>query len=182
MKVCVIQPYYSEKHEDIDACFNRMLSLMDSCDDSLDLIVLPEYCDIPAKTPNEAAFKKSIATYRPIIAAKVSELAKRCHALVFANYAEPTEHGYKNTTHAFDRLGNEIGQYDKAHPAPSETKTAKQGGNEVDCSYSYSYKKPTILTVEGLRIGFQTCYDFYMYEEFPQIARENVDIIIGCSH
>ena len=27
-----------------------------------------------------------------------------------------------------------------------------------------------------------TCYDFYMYEAFAALARQNVDIVIGCSH
>lgn len=30
--------------------------------------------------------------------------------------------------------------------------------------------------------GFLTCYDFYFYEAYPNIARQNVDVIIGCSH
>ncbi len=182
MKVCIIQPFYSEKYEDAGACFADMLRLMDECDDTLDLIVLPEYCDIPVKTPDAEAFRRCIEEFRPILSRKIPALAKRCGALVFANYASPTENGYKNTTHAFDRSGREIGRYDKAHPAPSETKTAEQGGNGLDCAYSYSYAKPYILEAEGLRIGFLTCYDFYMYEEFPQIARENVDIVVGCSH
>ena len=27
-----------------------------------------------------------------------------------------------------------------------------------------------------------TCYDFYFYENFAPLARQNVDVIIGCSH
>ncbi|MCQ2437803.1 MAG: hypothetical protein MJ099_05355, partial [Clostridia bacterium] len=120
--------------------------------------------------------------YQPIIHEKCVELARRCHALVFANYAEKSALGNRNTTHCFDRDGNEIGKYYKAHPAPSEVKTAAEGGNELDCAYSYTYEKPYILKTEGLTIGFMTCYDFYMYEAFSALARENVDIIIGCSH
>jgi len=33
---------------DTEKCFRDMISLMDSCDESLDVIVLPEYSDIPA--------------------------------------------------------------------------------------------------------------------------------------
>ena len=39
-----------------------------------------------------------------------------------------------------------------------------------------------MLELEGLRIAFLTCYDFYMYESFVAIARQDVDLIIGCSH
>ena len=43
------------------------------------------------------------------------------------------------------------------------------------------FRSPYILEIEGLRFAFLTCYDFYFYENFPKIALENVDIIIGCS-
>ena len=36
--------------------------------------------------------------------------------------------------------------------------------------------------MEGLRFGFLVCYDFYFYENFANMARQNLDIIIGCSH
>ena len=182
MKVCIIQPYYSFSANDLDRCFADMLALMEQCDDSMDLIVLPEYCDIPAATENAAQFHASIEKYNAVIAQKAAETAKRCHAILFANYADKTESGFRNTTFAFDREGKCVGKYYKAHPAPSEVKTAAQGGNELDCSYSYSYAKPYTLDIEGLRFGFMTCYDFYMYEEYAALARQNVDIIIGCSH
>lgn len=35
--------------------------------------------------------------------------------------------------------------------------------------------------MNGLRYGFLTCYDFYFYEAYANIARNHVDIIIGCS-
>ena len=60
MKVCVIQPYYSFDYNDLDKCYNEMMALVDKCDDSLDVIVLPEYCDIPVSTPSEKEFKASI--------------------------------------------------------------------------------------------------------------------------
>ena len=182
MKVCVIQPRYSMNCADAEACFREMLALIDQCDESLDLIVLPEYCDVPVATPDGGAFRACVEKYNPVIARKAAETAKRCHALLFANYAQKTDGGFANATHAFDREGHEIGVYLKAHPAPSEVKTQAQGGNELDCAYSYGYAPPYVVEAEGLRIGFMTCYDFYMYESFPALARQNVDLIIGCSH
>jgi len=38
------------------------------------------------------------------------------------------------------------------------------------------------VEMEGFRFGFLTCYDFYFYEGFSRLARQNLDIIIGCSH
>ena len=45
MKVCVIQPFYSFDERDTEKCYREMIELLDKCDASLDLIVLPEYSD-----------------------------------------------------------------------------------------------------------------------------------------
>ncbi|MFA7673125.1 MAG: glycerophosphodiester phosphodiesterase family protein [Clostridia bacterium] len=183
MKVSIIQPHYSMVFEDADKCFDEILRLLDSCDDSMDLIVLPEYCDVPTDVPDGEAFNAAVRKYNAIIAKKASQTAKRCHAIIFANYASSVSgQTYRNTTHAFDREGHEVGIYFKAHPAPSEVKTISEGGNGMDCSYSYEYAPQYVLEIDGLRFGFMTCYDFYMYEGFSALARMNVDMIIGCSH
>ena len=148
----------------------------------MDLIVLPEYRDVPAASPDGPAFHREVEKYNPVIAARCAETARRCRALVFANYALKTDAGYRNATHVFDREGREIGHYDKAHPAPSEVRTIDRGGNGLDCAYSYEYAPPCVIEAEGIRFGFMTCYDFYMYEGFAALARERVDVIIGCSH
>ena len=182
MKVCVIQPPYSMEVKDQEKCFEAMLTLLEKCDESLDLIVLPEYCDIPVNTPDAVSFTGSIRALNARIREAVRDLSVRTHAIVFANFAEETKEGFRNTTFAFDRKGQIVGKYYKAHPAPSEVKRPEEGGNGMDCSYSYTYEPPYILELEGLRFAFMTCYDFYMYENFPQIAREKIDFIIGCSH
>lgn len=51
----------------------------------------------------------------------------------------------------------------------------------LDSEYTFEFSEPYILELDGLRYGFLTCYDFYFYESFAAIARQNVDIIIGCS-
>ncbi len=182
MKVCIIQPYYSYDYKDRDRCFADMLALIDRCDDSMDVIVLPEYCDIPVATENAEQFNASIEKLNGAVYEKVVETARRCKATVFANFGFRTENGWRNTTYAFDKTGAVVGKYFKAHPAPSEEKTPEQGGNGMDCSYSYSCEKPYTVDIDGVRYGFMTCYDFYMYEGFASLARQDVDIIIGCSH
>ena len=47
MKACVIQPPYSMDLSLSDAYFAKKLEMMDACDPSMDLIVLPEYSDVP---------------------------------------------------------------------------------------------------------------------------------------
>ena len=181
MKVSVIQPRYSMNGDDLDACFSALLSLLDECDESLDLIVLPEYSDVPADVKGEAGFADAVAKNNELLLKKASETARRCHALLFVNAAYKTEDGLRNTTHAFDRKGRPVGRYFKAHPAPSEVRGDEEGGHGLDTAYSYEPRAPYVLELEGLRFCFLTCYDFYFYEGFARIALERPDIIIGAS-
>jgi len=181
MKVCVIQPKYSFQTEDAEACFAGLCKLLAQCDDTMDLIVLPEYSDALADMKGKAPFYEMVERYNERLLALAAGTARRCHALVFVNAGYKTPNGVRNTTHAFDHEGNPVGRYFKEHPAPSEVKTDKEGGHELDVAYSYEARAPYVLELEGLRFAFLTCYDFYFYENFAQIARQNVDIIIGCS-
>lgn len=181
MKVCVIQPRYSLDEKALKERFDDFIVLLDQCDESMDIIVAPEYCDVLADVKGKDSFYKASEEYGEKLLEKARQTAKRCSSLVFVNAGYRTEKGIRNTTYAIDRQGNVIGKYFKAHPAPSEVKTDKQGGHELDVVYSYEFNEPYILEVEGLRFAFLTCYDFYFYEYFAKIARYNVDIIIGCS-
>lgn len=179
MKVAVVQPPYSTRAREMEEYFAKYLALCDECDDTMDLIVFPEYCDVPVAAENGEAFHAAIRKHHDDIFEKMRQTAIRCHALVFANFADLTETGARNTTFAFDREGNVIGKYYKAHPTNHEIPPT---GSGMDGAYSYRYQPTYILEHEGLRFAFLTCYDFYMYEMFPAIARQKPDIIIGCSH
>ena len=182
MKTYIIQPYYSFNEADLEKCFQGMMDLLDTVGDDADIIVLPEYCDIPAACSGKAAFHAAIGKYNALIKTKAAEAAKRCRSIVFFNAADKTPTGYRNTTYALDREGCVVGKYYKAHPAPSEVKTEREGGNEIDVSYSYEFRQPDVIEIEGIRFGFMTCYDFYFYENFAPLAKAGVDVIIGCSH
>ena len=181
MKICVIQPRYSFDACDVDKCFSEMLELLEQCDETIDLIVLPEYSDALADVQGKEGFYNAVEKYSEFLLGKVSATAKRCHALAFVNCGYKTHNGVRNTTHAIDREGNVVGRYFKSHPAPSEVKSDAEGGHELDVAYSYEYAPPYVIELEGLRFGFLTCYDFYFYENFARLAREKLDIIIGCS-
>ncbi|MBQ8567393.1 MAG: hypothetical protein IJ445_07420 [Clostridia bacterium] len=181
MKVCVIQPHYSFDERDVDACFFELCSLLDKCDDSLDLIVLPEYSDAPADVKGKGGFYDAVRKNGSVILEKAVMTAKKCNAMVFVNCGYETKKGIRNTTYAIDRSGNIVGKYFKAHPAPSEVKKDREGGHELDVEYSYKTADPYVLEMENIRFAFLTCYDFYFYENFAKIAMQNVDVIIGCS-
>ena len=181
MKVCVLQPKYSFNEKDADECFESLLELLEQCDDSMDIIVLPEYSDVLADVKGKAGYYDTVNQYNSILLEKAKSTAKRCSSLLFVNAGCQTEFGIRNTTYAINRSGEVVGRYFKAHPAPSEVKRDAEGGHELDVQYSYEYNPPYIIEIEGIRFGFLTCYDFYFYENFARIARENVDVIIGCS-
>ena len=125
MKVCVVQPPYSMRGEDLDFCEEKLFSLLDECDETMDLIVLPEYSDNLANMPDQAGFLRAIEKYNRLLLEKARATAKRCHALVFVNGTCNEGNGYRNTAYAFDRTGTEIGRYFKSHPAPSEVKSVR---------------------------------------------------------
>ena len=110
MKACVIQPYYSFDAQDTDRCYRDMVALLDQCDDSMDLIVLPEYSDVPANQPDKAHFDASIRKYNEDILARAKAAAVRCNAVVFVNAGFETKDGFRNTTYAIDRQGNIAGK------------------------------------------------------------------------
>ena len=174
MKACIIQPLWSTDYSRSDELFLRELAQLDKCDHSLDIIVLPESADVPAKAETREEFIASTEKYHPALLNKAIETAKRCDAVVFFN---SSSEGYKNTTFAIDRAGNVVGKYDKVHPVHSEIFERGRDGQ-----YSFEFDEPYIIEIDGIRYAFLTCYDFYFYEMYANIARYNVDIIIGCSH
>ena len=177
MKVCIAQPEYSTDYSRSDEFFEKQLELFAQCDDSMDIIVFPESCDIPclAKTKEDA--EKSAAKYNERLLEVASATAKRCNSLLFLNARSKTEKGLRNTTYAFDRNGIIAGTYDKQHLTPREVAVMK-----LDSDYSFDFSEPTVIEIEGIRFGFLVCYDAYFYEAFPNMARQNLDVVIACSH
>lgn len=176
MKACVIQPPYSRDLSFSDEYFDYKLKMLDSCDSSVDIIVLPEYSDVPCATSTleETIFYHD--KYIDILLEKCKETAIRCNALVFVNALFPVEDNYRNTTYAYNQSGELVGTYFKKHLPPLELIDLN-----LDSAYTFEYSEPYVIEIDGLRYGFLTCYDFYFYEAFANIARQNVDIIIGCS-
>ena len=176
MKACIIQPPYSRDVSFSDEYFDYKIALLDKCDESVDIIVLPEYSDVPCATSTleETLFYHD--KYIDVLLKKCEETAKRCNALVFVNALYPINDNYRNTTYVYNRNGELVGKYFKKHLPPLELNTLK-----LDSDYTFEFSEPYVIEIDGLRYGFLTCYDFYFYEAFANIARQNVDIIIGCS-
>ena len=60
MKVRIIQPPYTFNPDDLQVNYDKMVALMDECDEPLDIIVMPEYCDIPAAQKGKTAYRAAI--------------------------------------------------------------------------------------------------------------------------
>ena len=176
MKAYILQPPYSRDLSLSDDCFEYKMNLLDECDESADIIVLPEYSDVPcaAESLEDNLYYHELFFDR--LMEKCIETARRCHSILFVNALSKEEKGYRNTTFCYDRNGVLVGKYFKKHLPPTEVDVLK-----LDREYIMEYSEPYILELEGLRFGFLTCYDFYFYESFPKIALQDVDIIIGCS-
>ncbi len=176
MKACIIQPQYSKDASQSDEMFEAKIRLLDECREDLDIIVLPEYSDVPCVTESMEQTLYYHNKYIGILLDKCVSAAKRCKANVFVNALSLEDSGYRNTTYVFNRTGKLIGKYFKRHLPPAEAEVLK-----LDGSYTKEFSEPYVLEIDGLRYAFLTCYDFYFYETFANIARQKVDIIIGCS-
>ncbi|MBE6567303.1 MAG: hypothetical protein E7657_01450 [Ruminococcaceae bacterium] len=177
MKICVIQPAYSTDYEKIDEYFDAELALLAACDESMDMIVMPELSDVPCLAKTREENERAVARFNARLLEEAKNTARRCHAMLFVNARSHHEKGLRNTTYAIDREGNIRGTYDKQHLVPSEVEKLR-----LDSDYSFEHTAPTVVEMEGYRFGFLTCYDFYFYEAFATLARENLDFVIGCSH
>ncbi|MBP3704799.1 MAG: carbon-nitrogen hydrolase family protein, partial [Clostridia bacterium] len=166
MKVCIIQPEYSADYGRSGELFEKELEYLRACDASMDLIVMPESCDIPALAKTKADGEASVERFNARLLEEAAETAKRCGAIVFINARSRTENGLRNTTYAFDRTGKLAGKYYKQHLVPSEVSVM-----QLDSDYSFEFSEPTVIEIDGIRFGFLVCYDFYFYEMFPNLAR-----------
>ena len=125
MKACIIQPPYSYDFEKADECFAYKMNLLQACDETVDIIVLPEYSDVPCVTSNWEETLAFHEQYIDVLLQTCRETALRCHALVFVNALSKEDTGYRNTTYVFDREGKLCGKYFKKHLPPVEMEVLK---------------------------------------------------------
>ena len=177
MKALILQPPYSTDFTKAEQYLEIEKKMLDACDDSADIIVCPEACDIPCLAPSNEHYYSFVEKHNAEILEYAAATAKRCNAILFINANSRHEGGLRNTTYAFDRSGNCVGHYYKEHLTPGESFKRK-----LDCAYTFEPSEVTIIEIEGLRFAFLTCYDFYFYEMFSKIAQARPDVIIGCSH
>ncbi|MBR3893510.1 MAG: hypothetical protein IKJ35_00020 [Clostridia bacterium] len=173
----MIQPHFSTKFEDTERCFQEIVTLLNRCDESMDVIVCPESCDVPAFAETREQYEETARKYHGRMMEEAKKTAKRCRSMLFYNGTEITERGFLNTTFAINRNGEVVGKYYKQHLTPGEVEKKK-----LVSDYTLAFSEPTVVEMEGIRFAFLTCYDFYFYEMFSNLAKCRPDVIIGCSH
>ena len=120
MKVRVFQPPYSRDLSLSEDFFQYKMELLAECDDSLDLIVLPEYSDVPCATSTlEETLYYHNKNIKVLLEACIAT-ARRCHAIVCVNALSHEPDGYRNTTYVYGRDGSLLGKYFKKHLPPLE--------------------------------------------------------------
>ena len=120
MRACVIQPPYSHDLSAAEKLFDYKMKCLDALEAPMDIIVLPEYSDVPCVT---ATREDTLALHTKFIdplLKKCEATAKRLGAIVFVNALCFVEGEYRNTTYAYNREGVLVGQYFKRHIPPLE--------------------------------------------------------------
>lgn len=175
MKARVIQQLFCQDRPGLEKSFEWTVNELKKCDESLDIVVLPEFCEVPGKTVSPEDFLSTSRKYAPVLIEACAETARRCSTLVFAGVVDHSLEVPRNAILVFDRKGEIVGRYYKEHLTRGEW-------DKLDMKYTEEWTQPYILDIEGVRYAFLTCYDFYFYENYSNIARWKPDVIIGASH
>ncbi len=176
MKARVIQPLFAMDEAGLDASYEWTLRELRDCDPSLDIVVLPEFSEVPGKT-SAPGFLETVHKYGPQLLEACQETARRCSTLVFCGAIDTSWDVPRNAIFVYGRDGSLLGKYYKEHLTAGEWQ--KYG---LDKSYTEQWNEPYLLDIEGVRYMFLICYDFYFYENYSNIARWKPDVIIGASH
>ena len=173
MKLCAIQPPYAHTPDQAEASVDFIIKALEQCDESCDLILTPEYSNAPSGFPPEEFFP-FIRKHSPKLIDAAREAARRCNAIVALSHAcEVSEGVFQNLTRVFNMHGDPVGDYCKQHLTAGETNKYK-----MDNRYTRSFAQPSIVEVDGLRLGFLICYDAYFTEYIAHLSSLHPDIVL----
>ena len=172
MKLCAIQVPYAHDPADAESAVNFLIRELNSCDESLDLILTPEYSNTPSEFPTGENLRFAEA-HTELLVESARAAARRCKAIVALSYCAPTPYGWRNTTRVFNSDGEAVGDYYKQQLVLNEP--AVHG---VDNSYTRSFRPPEIVEIDGIRLGFVICYDAYFEEYIEHLGYRRPDIVL----
>ena len=79
MKACTIQPPFCTEFDKSEEYFEKLTAYMDACDETMDLIVLPEYSNVPCSARTKEEAEETFAMF----GARLMEKAKETREYVF---------------------------------------------------------------------------------------------------
>lgn len=179
MKIKVIQPPYPYDSSELDACISYMISELEKCDSSYDLIQLPECCNSPCGCDDPEGIREMIVNNSEKLLSAAGSAAVRCECTVGINLYFPSDKhpgSFRNRTVLFDKTGKIAGNYLKKHLPESEYVNPV-----IDHSYLPDFAPPAVAEIDGIRYSFLTCYDTYYTEYYNKLSLYKPDIVIVCS-
>lgn len=176
MKFCAIQIPYAHAVSDAAASVDFLIRQLEECGSDCDLILTPEYSNLPAAFPL-AEGREFVKRHTGRLIEAAVNAAIRCQAVVAVNFLCEVEPGkFRNTTRVFDRTGKIAGDFYKQHLPGSEKR-----GVQPDYSYTETFCPPEIIEVDGIRLGFLICYDTYFNEYIAHLAYRKPDVVLVSS-
>lgn len=173
MRIGIIQPPYPGVVPGCTAedSIEFILREIEATKEPLDLLVLPEYSNCPGASTKgqiESFLKRASGGFMD----RLSESAAERRMIIAANTVLRQGELLYNATILLGRDGAELAMYRKAHLTPTEL-------HELGISPGGG---PVTIEVEGVRIGFLTCFDAYFAEYAEAAAAQRPDMIIFASY
>ena len=165
-KIGLIQNSYPQNLKEAVKVTKNTINLAKFCENDTDLIVISEYSNCPGAATLEEA-RKIIASV-PEYLHDLKKVAKTKGVNIAANVLYENGEKLYNRTLLIDRKGNEVFGYNKTHLTPTET-------DDFNVTYG---TEAGYNELEGVRLGFATCFDMYFSEYFEKLASYRPDIII----
>jgi predicted amidohydrolase/glycerophosphoryl diester phosphodiesterase len=165
-KIGLIQNSYPQNLKEAVKVTKNTINLAKSCENDTDLIVISEYSNCPGAATLEDA--RQIISSVPEYILELKKAAKANGVNIAVNVLYENEKRFFNRTLLIDRKGNEVFGYNKTHLTPTETE-----------DFNVTYGTETgYYELEGVKLGFATCFDMYFSEYFEKLASYRPDIII----
>mgnify|MGYP003294032632 CR=1 FL=1 len=164
MKVTVVQPNYYAGEDPAARTADFLRDCLQQVQEG-ELIVLPEYSNAGGLSDPDQ--ERAAMPRAKELLSLASSVAGRKKAYVAINVLERRESRIKNSTYLFDTRGEVAFVYDKIHLPPSEVELGVEPGDGA-----------CVAELDGLRLGFMTCYDVYFSEQIEYIAQQQPDIVL----
>ena len=173
MRVTVLQPTYpaTGSCEDAGKCVAWMEKALQELGADQDLVVLPEYANAPGI--NDRDELRGFATGDGArFLKRVARRAGELKSWIVVGTVVEDQGRWVNRTAVFDRSGGMWYRYDKLHLTQFET-------DELGLA---SGSAAGVAELDGLTVGFATCFDVYFPEYFALLARRGVDVVLSPSY